>query len=221
MEHLLTLDQLLGFIRRSGLKTEPYFSQQLQQYAALIENWSERQSLVSRRDRAYLYEHHFLPVFFFLTRISSFPGKQLVDLGSGAGFLAVLIRLVYPEMAVTAIDSSRKKCLFLQEVDQQLNLGMKIVNDRFESAVLQSASKFDYVVSRGVTGVRDLWIWAEPRLNNSGRLIVLKGGASRSRDLLPEQPGYKIRKIHPDKSWLKFTPYLNGKFLVEVELRND
>jgi len=221
VKHPLSLKQVLEFVSHTGIIVSPEAQSKLDLYAQLIQNWAKRQNLISHGDRQHINERHFLPSFFLLSRLNPSHGSRLLDIGSGTGFPAVVLKIVHPELVVTAIDSSRKKCLFLKEVDERLRLKLNVVNQRIEVFNTQNTIEFDYATSRAVTNLKDLWDWVQPVLKSSGRLIALKGGEiNRDVQALKTQ-GVNCGIYRVDTLWTNFSPYLNGKFLVELEIGHD
>ncbi len=221
MKHPLSLDDILAFICQKGLAIGQNERRKLIQYAELVQTWSKRQSLISYGDRPHVYERHFLPGFFLLSKLSSKTSLKVIDIGSGAGFLAVMLAIIYPESEITAIDSSRKKCLFLQEVNSVLNLNMSVVHQRIEVFNTEKKNTFDFAISRAVTDLAILWTWVRPILSETGRVLALKGG-DVSREILGlVAQGVKNKIYEADITWTCFSPYLTEKFLVELETEND
>ena len=221
MKPLRSLEEVISFVAAQNIKIGPVARKKLLHYEQLIRTWSRRQNLISQGDRNQLAEHHFLPSFFLLSRLKPESGQKLIDLGSGTGFPAVILAIVFPQLAVTAIDSSRKKCLFLREVDEQLDLGMRIVHQRVEKFNRNNSGVFDHATSRALAGIGDLWNWTRPMLKPFGRMIVLKGGDIRREIELLEARRVRCKKYDVEPAWTDFSSYLTGKYLVELEMDND
>ena len=220
MKHSLSLDQVLNFIQKTGMTLGPDERKKLLQYAQLIRLWVKRQNLISYGDQQHLFERHFLPGFFIASQLEPTADTRLIDIGSGSGFLPVILKIIHPGWHVTAIDSSRKKCLFLTEINESLKLGLQVVHQRMETFRTDRANYFDYATSRGVTNLSELWNWARSVLKRTGRLWVLKGG-DISQEIAVLHTGGVKTKIHTaDISWAQFSAYLRGKFLVEMEIEN-
>lgn len=221
MKRPRSLEEVIRFVAAQNIEIGTDAQKRLLHYEQLIRTWSRRQNLISQGDRDHLAEHHFLPSFFLLSRLKAKSGQQLIDLGSGTGFPVVILAIMHPQLAVTAIDSSRKKCLFLREVDEQLDLGMQIVHQRVEIFNRNNTGVFDLVTSRALAGIDDLWNWSRPMLKPFGRMIVLKGGDVRREVELLEARRVRGKKYNVEPEWTEFAPYLTGKYLVELEMDND
>jgi 16S rRNA (guanine527-N7)-methyltransferase len=217
VKHHLSLEQVLRFAVMQGMEFDEKARNLLGEFAELILSWSGRQSLISRGDRRHIYERHFLSSLLFVDRLQKVATARLIDIGSGSGFPAVIIKILRPELQMTVIDSSRKKCLFLIEVDEALDLGLQIVHERMEIFAHRNKNSFDIATSRAVADLSDLWNWIKPVLKSKGKLLVLKGGKIDTQIPAMESSGIKTEVYSPAVAWTKFSPYLNEKFLIELE----
>lgn len=158
---------------------------QLQQFAALDElyrDWNSKINVISRKDMDSLYEKHVLHSLSIAAVFDFSPGSHIADLGTGGGFPGIPLAIFFPEVQFFLVDSIGKKIKVVQEVAQALELmNVTAINSRFENL---SGKKFDFVVSRAVAPLKDLWSWTKPLLKKkSGTaagqapgLICLKGG---------------------------------------------
>lgn len=107
-------------------------------------------------------------------------GRQaLLDIGSGAGFPGIPLKLVWPDMAVTLIDGVARKVSFLKHVIRRLNIsGLTAVHARAEQFSDKNAGRFDAVITRAVGPLVKCWQLALPLINQkTGTLIALRGRA--------------------------------------------
>jgi len=146
-------------------------------YEALLRTWSGRVRLVSRGDRDRIRERHFidsLRLTLFLRR-----GKiSLLDLGSGAGFPGVPVKIARPDVTVVLLESARMKGLFLNHLAGELNLdGLSVLTDRAEAACErpEHRGRYDIVTARAVGSLPVLWRLAAGFLRKDGELLALKG----------------------------------------------
>ncbi|MCY3764198.1 MAG: 16S rRNA (guanine(527)-N(7))-methyltransferase RsmG [Gemmatimonadetes bacterium] len=154
-------------------------------YEALLRTWCGRVRLVSRGDRDRIRERHFidsLRVTPFLPR-----GKiSLLDLGSGAGFPGVPVKIARPEVKVVLLESARMKGLFLNHLAGELSLdGLSVLTERAEAACERAGhrGRYDIVTARAVGSLPDLWRLSSGFLNKDGELLAMKGpGALREME---------------------------------------
>ena len=166
-----------------------YFSDfnpvQLQQFGALDElytDWNSKINVISRKDLEGLYEKHVLHSLSIAAAFEFPAGSTIVDLGTGGGFPGIPLAIFYPEVQFCLIDSIGKKIKVVNAVAEALEL--KNVTTRHTRMEDIKDKRFDFVVSRAVAPLKDLWQWSKPLLKkpipNSTHqppgLICLKGG---------------------------------------------
>lgn len=172
-----------------------YFSdftkQQIQQFAALedlYKDWNSKINVISRKDIDSLYEKHVLHSLSIAAIFEFEPGTKIIDIGTGGGFPGIPLAIFFPEVKFHLIDSIAKKLKAVNAIAQ--NISLKNVTTQHCRAEDIKNHKFDYVVSRAVAPLKDLWKWSKPLLKanpisqspNSSipkfppGLICLKGG---------------------------------------------
>lgn len=164
-----------------GLKLEVRQLAQLQLYYDLLILWTQKVNLVSKRDQSRLIDRHFLDCFSVLTGSLFGRGMRVLDLGSGAGFPGLLLKIARPDLTVVLVESKRKKCRFLNKVIGELGLeGAEVVCERVENLSDSFYGCFDVVVARAVAELAVLWDWGNVFLKSSGHLVAMKGGDLRN-----------------------------------------
>jgi len=106
--------------------------QNLQTYQELLHKWQKRINLVSNNTIKDSWERHFEDSLQIIDLIPEMT-KNLVDLGSGAGFPGLVIAIEKPEISVTLVESDQKKCSFLKTVSRETNTDVNVINDRIQS----------------------------------------------------------------------------------------
>lgn len=165
-----------------------YFSdftpKQLEQLAALEElykDWNSKINVISRKDIDSLYEKHVLHSL-SIAAIADFKlGAEIVDIGTGGGFPGIPLAIFFPEVKFHLVDSIGKKLKVVEGVASAIGLSnVTTQHTRIEDI---KDRKFDYVISRAVAPLKDLWRWAKPVLKKKSSneelpngLICLKGG---------------------------------------------
>ena len=146
---------------------------------ALYEDWNAKINVISRKDIGNLYERHVLHSLGIAKVINFKPGTKVMDLGTGGGFPGIPLAIYFPEVQFHLIDSIGKKIRVATEVAQ--SIGLKNVTFAHERAE-EEKGKFDYVVSRAVMPLEDLFKLVRknisPKQQNAlpNGLICLKGG---------------------------------------------
>jgi 16S rRNA (guanine527-N7)-methyltransferase len=156
--------------------------------------WNKSISLVSVKSPLDIPIKHFidsLTVLHFIQRKSS----RLLDLGSGAGFPGIPLKIVVKPLKLTLVESSRKKASFLKNVARKLDLDdITIINERVESIMGEKDHRgsYDIVISRATFKLPELIDKGEPFLSSGGTLIAMKG---KNTDIeLRESSGLALKK---------------------------
>ena len=140
-----------------------------------------------------------------------------MDLGSGAGFPGVLIKIIRPDIQITLLDSSRKKTLSLQEVCEQLGLEVDVVCGRCEDYWEEWRENYQIVIARAVARLKVLLDLATPLLVNGGRLFTIKGLDFEEEVKEIEDCQRQIEIYKPNVLWLDYVNYLKDKYVIDVE----
>ncbi len=146
--------------------------QQFEQYIHLLQEWNEKMNLTSITDEEEIWEKHFLDS---IAPFSNLSFTTMCDVGSGAGFPGVPLKIAYPNIDVTLVEPSQKRCRFLQEVNEQLGLGLHIENARAEDFVKEHREAYDVVSARAVARLTILLELCIPLLKVDGTFVALKG----------------------------------------------
>lgn len=171
-------------------------------YYELLRDWNKRINLTAIIAPEEVAVKHFLDSLSILTMLSPPDGLKMVDIGSGAGFPGLPLKIVRPDMEITLVESVGKKVLFLREVVNRLNLnGVVIYAGRAEEGAREPALRgaFQLAAARAVAALPVLTEYALPFLQKGGLFLALKGpkvegevaACARALELL----GGKIRDI--------------------------
>ena len=151
--------------------------QQLIDYAALLKEWNKKINLTAITDDEGIATKHFLDS---LTAIKTgFVKGKVIDVGTGAGFPGLVLKIVQPEIKLTLLDSLNKRINFLKEVSHNLSIdeGIEFIHSRAEDGGKNRnlRGQFDTVVSRAVANLTVLSEWCIPFLKEGGYFLALKG----------------------------------------------
>ena len=147
--------------------------QQFERYADLLIEWNEKFNLTSITGREDIYVKHFYDSI--LPSLYRDLKGSLADVGSGAGFPGIPLKIMYPDLEVTLIEPTGKRCTFLNEVISQLSLDkITVVNMRSEDYTRENV-RFDFVTARAVAELNILTELCLPLVKTDGHFIVMKG----------------------------------------------
>ena len=146
-----------------------------------LQRWNSQVNLTSIRDDRDIVLKHFLDSLGVLQHFPIKAGDSVVDIGSGAGFPGVPLKIYVPDIELTLIESSAKKASFLQFLISQLNLtsaqaDVRIIVQRAEAFAEQSENlgAYDWVLTRYVASLVDSVPYCLPLLKRNGTWIAYK-----------------------------------------------
>lgn len=156
--------------------------EQYNQFGALqnlYAEWNQKINVISRKDIDNLYERHILHSLAIAKFIQFTDGSEIMDLGTGGGFPAVPLAIMFPKCKFHAIDGTAKKIRVVQEVKEAIGLkNLKAQQLRAE----ENKGHYDFVITRAVATLDKLIPWSERLMKNKQQnampngLIALKGG---------------------------------------------
>lgn len=184
-----TLPLLIQEAAAYGITLNEKQLRQFSRYMDLIIEWNTRINLTAIVDRQEIEVRHFIDSLACTTITGSLSNEQIMDVGSGAGFPGLPLKIVFPSIQLSLLDSSSKKCEFLEAVAFELGLeNVSILNDRVEVVGRSSdhRSSYDWVVARGVARMNVLAEYLLPLCRQGGSVIAFKGKnvKSETRDAL-------------------------------------
>lgn len=170
----MNIEEFIKKSRECNIDINPIMKEQFMQYIQLLQEWNEKMNLTAITETEEIIEKHFYDCILPLS-VMHLTGSA-ADIGSGAGFPGVVWKIVLPELRLTLVEPTGKRCTFLNEVIQKLNLkDIKVVNKRSEEFVIDARESFDVVSARAVANLRVLSELTLPLLKKGGIFIAMKG----------------------------------------------
>ena len=114
-----------------------------------------------------------------LLKVMNLKGKQLIDVGCGAGFPGVPLKIACPELKLTLLDSLGKRMKWLETILPTLGVEARYITARAEEAVAQHREKYDVATSRAVARLNILLELTAPYVRVGGYVLAMKGTAAR------------------------------------------
>ena len=168
----------LEFIKQletKGITLTPQQVNQFKQYFKILVEWNEKMNLTAITDEEGVYLKHFydsLTIAFDF----DFTDQSIVDVGAGAGFPSVPLKIVYPELKITIVDSLTKRITFLNHLFKELNLSnCQAISARAEDYAKDHRQKCDIVMARAVARLNILDELCLPLVKVGGYFLALKG----------------------------------------------
>jgi 16S rRNA (guanine527-N7)-methyltransferase len=147
-------------------------------YLSELKKWNKKINLTAIEDDRLIVIKLFLESLIFTYGFKPDETKNILDIGTGAGFPGIPIKIVHPKIFFALLDSSRKKVAFLKHICRQLDLsGVECIAERAEDVANQEKYKgyFDVVVSKGAAEIKNLLKVSLPLLKPNGLFITQKG----------------------------------------------
>lgn len=202
-----------------------YFSdlsaQQVRQFEALgplYSAWNARVNLISRKDIENLYSHHVLHSLAIARVLAFKPGAEVLDIGTGGGFPGIPLAILFPQTNFHLIDGTLKKIRVVQDVIGQLELN-NVTAAQVRAEELKGR-KFDFVVSRAVAALPQLFEWSRRLFKNEQQhfipngLLALKGGnVAKEIKALPKG---EYAEAYPISDFFD-EPFFEEKYVVYVQ----
>ncbi len=165
-------DQIAGGIAAMGIELPLDAQERFAQHLALISKWNRVHNLTAIRETEQMVVLHLLDSLSLLPHIDG--ARTVLDVGSGPGLPGIPVAIARPDAAVALLDSSHKKCTFLQQAKTELALAnVEVICERVEN--WKPARTFDAIVSRAFSDLADFVAQAQHLLAPGGRLVAMKG----------------------------------------------
>ena len=190
--------------------------QQFEKLQSLYEDWNSKINVISRKDIDELYSRHVLHSLGIAKVIEFQSGSKIMDVGTGGGFPAIPLAILFPETHFYAIDIIAKKIKVVTEVIKALELkNIKAEQMRAENV----KHEFDFVISRAVTNMPDFVSWVRGKIKSKSKhelpngILYLKGG-DLSEELadFPKATEYNLSDFFKDE-------FFETKKVVHVPLK--
>ena len=163
-------DLLIEGLQRMDLKLSDQVIDQLMTYLNLVEKWNRVYNLTAIRERDEMIKLHFLDSLSIFNHVHV---KNILDVGSGAGFPGIVLAITKPELKVTVMDSVNKKTTFMEQVKSELALtNLDVVNSRVED--YQPITLFEAVTSRAFSNLKNMMSLTQHTLKKEGVWLAMK-----------------------------------------------
>ncbi|WP_249029320.1 16S rRNA (guanine(527)-N(7))-methyltransferase RsmG [Tannockella kyphosi] len=171
----MTKQQFIEALQEKGIKVTPRQMEQFDLYYHILVEWNEKMNLTAITKEEDVYLKHFYDSITIAFDFS-FKDQSIVDIGAGAGFPSIPLKIIYPELQVTIVDSLTKRITFLQHLFQQLQLdNCKAISARAEEFAVDHREQYDIAMARAVARLNILDELCLPLVKVDGYFLSLKG----------------------------------------------
>lgn len=172
------IDAIAPLCSSFGVTLSDEIKQKLNLYGNLLLSWNEKMNLTAITEPNEVLYKHFYDCILFFKNVDLKKGAMVVDVGTGAGFPGMVLKIVRDDIDVTLLDSLNKRLVFLNDVIEKLELkGIRTVHSRAEDAgkskVLRES--FDVATARAVANLPVLLEYCAPLVKKGGLFVSMKG----------------------------------------------
>lgn len=214
------MDELEKNAIKFGIHLNPQQISQFEIYLKLLQEWNERINLTAIRDDLGIERKHFLDSLSSYAGFQDAPVHNLIDIGTGAGFPGIPLKIVFPAIKVVLVESIAKKADFCRLVIKELGLiGTEVVQKRAEEIGLMPGYResFDLAIARAVARQSILMEYLLPLVKVGGLAIAQKGQSAHQETMEAESAirvlGGRLKKILE----IQLPGLADERFLVVVE----
>lgn len=151
--------------------------QRLDIYAEMLVDWNTRMNLTGITDSEGIMTRHFEDSLTMLSAVEVAENAAVIDVGTGAGFPGMVLKIVHPDIQLTLLDSLNKRIMFLNEVAKAVNLEVTTLHLRAEEGGRKAEyrEKYDIACARAVANLRELSEYCLPYVKVGGSFVSMKG----------------------------------------------
>lgn len=171
-------ETLLAGLPELGLELPEEIARKLCRFGEAMVKQNEVMNLTAITEPSQVAKLHLLDSL-TVAKTVDLKGKQIIDVGCGAGFPGVPVQIACPEAKVTLLDSLGKRMAWLEQILPQLGVNAQCVTARAEEYAAKHREQYDYATSRAVARLNILLELTAPFVKVGGAVLAMKGAAAR------------------------------------------
>ena len=172
----MTESEFIEEISKLNIDYDEKKIEMLNKYYEILISYNKVMNLTGITEKNQVYLKHFYDSLTLLKVVNLNEYNSLCDIGTGAGFPGIVLKIFYPHLKITLVDSLNKRIQFLNEVVKLLNLdSVELIHSRIEDYAHDNKEKFDIVTSRAVAPLNILLEYAMPIVKTNLYFVALKG----------------------------------------------
>lgn len=172
----MNLNNFISELKKINIEITDIQLEQLNKYYELLVEYNKVMNLTGIIELEQVYLKHFYDSLTLTKVIDPTKEESLCDVGTGAGFPGLVIKILFPNLKVTLVDSLNKRIEFLKTVIKELNLkNIEAIHARAEEFAQLNREKYDIVTSRAVAPLNILLEYNIPLLKENKHFIAYKG----------------------------------------------
>ena len=176
----MTEQEFINELLNLNIKIDNDKLQKLEKYYELLIEWNQKMNLTGITEKEQVYLKHFYDSLTLTKIVDLNQNLSLVDIGTGAGFPGMVLKIVFPNLKVTLIDSLNKRIEFLKFVIKELELkDIEAIHTRCEEYGIKNREIFDIATARAVAPLNILLEYSIPMIKENGLFIPMKANISQ------------------------------------------
>ncbi|MBQ4584249.1 MAG: 16S rRNA (guanine(527)-N(7))-methyltransferase RsmG [Bacilli bacterium] len=171
----MKINEFIDYLKEININVTEKELSLLEKYYEFLVEYNSHTNLTSITQKDLVYLKHFYDSISVAQSYDFTKELKVLDIGTGAGFPGVILKIFFPQIKLVLLDSNNKKTTFLINLIKKLDLkNVTVVNDRAENYIKQNRESFDVVISRAVANMAILLELGIPFLKVGGNLIAMK-----------------------------------------------
>ena len=177
----MSYNEFIEELKKININLTSYQQEQLTIYKNFLIEYNKHTNLTAiTKEEDILLKHFYDSIT--ISKVINITNQKVLDIGTGAGFPGLVLKIIYPEINITLLDSNNKKINFLKELVNKLNIKVNLVHARAEEYIQDKRETFDLVVSRAVANLNTLVELSIPYVKINGYFIAMKGNMTDERE---------------------------------------
>ena len=171
------IETLVNALAKENVALNETQISQFEKYYKLLIEWNEKMNLTAITEPKEVAIKHFYDSITFLFHTDIKECEKVIDVGTGAGFPGIPLKIMRPDIQLTLLDSLNKRLIFLQEVCNNIGIDAEIIHKRAEEGGRDKnlREKFDIATSRAVANMNTLSEYLMPFVKVKGKMVAMKG----------------------------------------------
>ena len=218
----MNIEEFINETKKLGIDVTEEQLEKLEIYCNFLLEYNTHTNLTAIKNREEVYLKHFYDSLTLVKSIDLTSIENLLDIGTGAGFPGMVLKIFFPNLQIYLVDSNNKKTKFLNELKNKLNVDkVEVINNRIENITSRFINSIDVVTARAVTNLPVLVELALPLVKVNKYFIAMKGNAQDELENSEYAITYLGGKIEDVKEF-DLPHYAGKRMLIAIQkIRNS
>ena len=213
----MNIEEFINETKKLGIDVTGEQLEKLEIYCNFLLEYNTHTNLTAIKNREEVYLKHFYDSLTLVKSIDLTSIENLLDIGTGAGFPGMVLKIFFPNLQIYLVDSNNKKTKFLNELKNKLNVDkVEVINNRIENITSRFINSIDVVTARAVTNLPVLVELALPLVKVNKYFIAMKGNAQEELENSEYAITYLGGKIEDVKEF-DLPHYAGKRMLIAIQ----